>query len=122
MSIFQCSKCGAIENTATSRGGYTVAVMTKQIPDVSNSYREVLGLKPDEKLAEYCCLCSPVWFTETGAYGVGKNPKPKKWHDRFPRQFLPKGKYETAPNGNLRDKETKGELNPVDLSNTEYPD
>ena len=61
MSLFQCSKCGCAENTATSDGGYLLRLLlTNKV--ALESYRQVLGLKPDDKLGNYCCVCNPAWY------------------------------------------------------------
>ena len=71
MSLFQCDKCGCVENTATS--SY-----------VWNKYH----LKKNEDLCSFC--------DDT----IGK------WHDKFPRTFLEKGKWETNRDGNLQNIDT----------------
>lgn len=115
MSLFQCDKCGCVENTACTNGYHCPVSWLEERPEVYASYREILGLKPDEPYGKYCSACSPIWFTKKGRYGVGPNPDPKPgrdgglWHGRFERRFLPKGEFETAPNGNLRKKSNHDE-------------
>lgn len=114
MSLFQCSKCGCIDNTVTSRHGYEG--IYRLIPeDVLKSYREVLKLKPEDNFGIYCCVCSPIWFDENGKYGIGPKPeidiKLYEWHNIFPRRFLPLGEWITdEETGNLKHK-TTGEKN-----------
>lgn len=121
MSLFQCDKCGCVENSACSDGGYMGRWLIKDLPEVLKSYREVLGLKPDEPFGNYCCVCNPQWFIEEctcgkaphsagckqGDYGIGPSPKPKLWHNRFKRIFLPKGEWQTDRQGNLEHRVTK---------------
>ena len=76
MSLFQCHECGCRENTATSN----------------------------------------FWMRSTGAYrGVPSrpwmlcsacDPDIGKWHDHFPRLFLPKGMFIMNNQGNLEHKDT----------------
>ena len=41
MSLFQCDKCGCVENTATSDGGYHIKYLLDGTtpPDVIESYK-----------------------------------------------------------------------------------
>lgn len=107
MSLFQCDNCGCAENSALTEGYLTLEFLVDD-PEVIKSYKEILGLKEDEEFGNYCSACCPIWFNENGQCGLGKNPKPKPgegmWHGQFDRVYLPKGKFETAPNGNLRHK------------------
>jgi len=102
MSLFQCSKCGCVENTAASDGGYLIKylVTKEQHPEAYASYKKVLGLKDNEPFGQYCCVCNPIWF-DKGNYGIGECPTSKQWHDRFDRMFLKKGKWITDRYGNL---------------------
>jgi hypothetical protein len=139
MSLFQCDKCGCVENTASSDGGWHAPYllgrsnMDEGNKEAIESYRKVMGLKEGEEFGHYCCVCSPSWFTEKGSYGVGEKPelnpnlvrRPserknlREWHNRFPRMFLPMGEYTTAPNGNLMNKKTKSEKFEKDVINKE---
>lgn len=107
MSLFQCGKCGCMENTASTNAAYLTELFTKEDQD---KCRQVLGLDKTSELGQYCCVCTPVWFDEHGNKNFGVNPQPKPgqglWHNRFPRIYLPKGEFETAPNGSLRHKQT----------------
>ena len=111
MSLFQCDRCGCLENTACT-GGYWAGY--HRVPEeAAESYRKVLGLEPGEKLGSYCSACDPQWFTPDGReYGVGPRPEgykdrlgmghhEGKWHGRFERCFYPKGKFHTNGDGNL---------------------
>ena len=77
-------------------------------------YRQQLGLKPGQRARDlcWCSACSPVWYDEHGAYGVGPNPRPSperasrnggggQWHGEFARHYLPKRQFETDRHGNL---------------------
>jgi hypothetical protein len=103
MSIFNCDKCGCIENTATSEGGWLLPAFVKarQVPeDVQASWRKVLGLTESAKFGHYCSVCCPIWYNPCTCghaphlygyncygYGMGPNPNPRKWHDIFPREY-----------------------------------
>lgn len=76
MSLFQCSVCGCVENTALSNYWWN---------------KSVLKLKED-----YCSAC---------------DPRIKKWHNRFERKFLEKGKWKMNEQGNLSN---------VDSGRTDY--
>lgn len=75
MSLYQCDKCGARENTALSDGGYLARLIAPE---------ELVekGLDPKGK---YCSEC----FTGT-------------WHGRFPKTIYPLGTMETDREGSLR--------------------
>lgn len=113
MSLFQCDNCGCVENTACT-GGYHMKWKDDRMPaDVAQSYRKELGLAADEEFGNYCCVCSPVWFTDEGEYGLGPIPKDKitkedkwgdalgVWHGKFPREFWKKGTLFTDQQGNV---------------------
>lgn len=112
MSLFQCTKCGCVENTATSDGGYLIKwiVTEERVPLIYKSYKDVLGSTVEDEFGEYCCICNPMWFGEDGSFGLGKCPEKKEWHGKFDRIFLEMGKWETNEVGNLRHKAT-GETN-----------
>lgn len=76
MSLFQCEKCGVIENTST--GHYWNRD--------SKYLRDIMG---DDFGKALCSECGPE----------------KKWHDYFEKQFYPVGTMETDPDtGNIREK------------------
>lgn len=118
MSLFQCDKCGCLENTALS-GSYHIRHYFKKRPDgihehpaVVHSYRVILGLKDYEEFGAYCSACNPVWYTESGHYGSGPRPEGYEktarnkddtgvWHGQFERRFLPKNMFHTNEDGNL---------------------
>ena len=108
MSLFQCDKCGCVENTACSDGGYMIKyLITKERkPEVYKSYKKVLGLTEEDEFGKYCCVCNPVWFADNRQYGIGENPNKKEWHNKFERIFLPKGEWITNKVGNLEHKIT----------------
>lgn len=116
MSLFQCDRCGCLENTSCT-GGYWTMKLVEDYPEVAASYRKVLGLAPDEPFGAYCSVCDPAWFDARGHYGIGPRPKQYKdsmgigdgegkWHGKFERIFLPKGKFHTNDDGNLAHIET----------------
>ena len=114
MSVFQCDKCGCIENSACTPA-YHCMIMIEDGP-AAQSYKEILGLQPNDKFGKYCCACSPIWFDDEGRYGIGPRPRGYegrisdrtngKWHGKFERKFLPKGMFRTDRVGNLRHKKT----------------
>ncbi len=73
MSLFQCDKCGVIENTALSFG-YLGGQFE---PELATK----IGLDPD---GHFCSLC---WDG--------------KWHDKFPREVHPVGSMRTNREGNI---------------------
>lgn len=91
MSLFQCENCGCVENTALSSQGF-------------NGFFETLfdwSYAPERKGMKLCSACGPV------KYGDGTPcEKGGKWHNVFPRQYLPLGMFETNSEGNLAHKET----------------
>lgn len=75
MSIFVCSKCGCVDNTATS--SYW-SIVTNIFPDAE--WDESIKAYKGKPLCSECCK---VIFDETG-----NNPRyvPGKWHGRFPKK------------------------------------
>ena len=73
MSLFQCSKCGVIENTALTQGYLARYGWPEQL--------EKRGLPKD---GIYCSLC----------FGG-------EWHGRFPREVHPVGTRYTDKHGNI---------------------
>ena len=55
----------------------------------------------DRKGKKLCSACGPYRYAD-GCMAEGG-----KWHGKFPRVFLPLGKFKTASNGNLEHIETK---------------
>ncbi|CAI9399259.1 hypothetical protein CCAJJPOJ_00184 [Lelliottia sp. T2.26D-8] len=90
MSLFQCENCGCCENTALSSQGF-------------NGFFEKLydwSYAPGLKGMRLCSACGPVKYSDGNATKYGK------WHNRFPRVYLPKGMFITNSVGNLAHKET----------------
>lgn len=119
MPVFQCNKCGCVDNTATSAMGWVLTLNSKDTSEAELSYKKLLGLSDDEKFKQLCSACSVLWFDEKGAYGIGTPTKEQRevhrksengdslgWHGAFPRRFLKKGLYETGRTGNLYHKES----------------
>lgn len=128
MSIFQCHYCGSAENTALTDMYHCIYMYNrdfdrlynqKKLPpndqrlfDALKSYKHALGMEETEDFQPACQGCSPIWFDSDGNYGVGEAPdnavtrksqdrRPKTWHGRFSRIYLPKGEWETNQEGNL---------------------
>ncbi|MGV8161914.1 MAG: hypothetical protein ACP5N2_01100 [Candidatus Nanoarchaeia archaeon] len=96
MSLYQCDNCGCMENTALSKGGdFGFMDFFQSDPEIIKQYKIKLGLTEDTPFGHYCSACSPS--------GDGQ------WHGKFERVYLPKGEFETGPNGNLRNKKTLDE-------------
>jgi len=94
MSLFQCEHCGCVENTALSSQGF------------HGFFEEFFdwSYAPDRKGLKLCSACGPSNYadgTPSEERGV--------WHNKFPRQFLPLGMFETNRVGNLAHKETGSE-------------
>ncbi|PTA95629.1 hypothetical protein C9415_10275 [Kluyvera sp. Nf5] len=90
MSLFQCENCGCVENTALSSQGF--AGYFEKMFDWSYA--------PERKGKRLCSACGPVKYSDGGDTRYGK------WHNVFPRHFLPMGMFETDGFGNLAHKET----------------
>lgn len=75
MSIFVCSKCGCVDNKATS--SYW-SIVHNLFPDAE--WDESIKAYKGKPLCSECCK---VVFDETG-----NNPRyvPGKWHGRFPKE------------------------------------
>ena len=81
MSLFQCDKCGCLENTAC---GWSHPRFNKRLT------------KPENLGKELCAVCAPTEYPN-GDKTAFKNV----WHDRFLRRFFEKGMYITNGEGNL---------------------
>lgn len=103
MSLFQCAKCGCRENTALSCQGFLW----------TGDFFDWTGLE-EWKGQKLCSACGPT------KYAKGEPSEYGKWHDEFPRRFLPKGQYITCPVGNLIHKDTRLPPSNVAYSDTEY--
>ncbi len=87
MSLYQCEKCGCVENTAKS-----------------NFHSRNFDIYPLEfKGKLLCSACGPTKFCDGSPTRFGK------WHNRFERIFLPMNMFETNQLGNLVHKETGDE-------------
>ena len=95
MPIFQCDNCGTAENTALTKCNSSNLELRVENQTLLAEYRLQLGLTEDEPFGKYCSACCPL----------GE----KEWHGSFDRIYLPLGKFETAPNGNLRHKDSHDE-------------
>jgi len=95
MSLFQCDYCGCMENSALTKCSYRQTEFFLEDTAPIKKAKEKFGLKKDEPFEDYCSACCPL--------GNGK------WHGEFDRIYLPKGNFETAPNGNLRHKKNLDE-------------
>lgn len=80
MSLYQCEKCGVIENTACGWYHYT-----------RNAGPEFEGVK-------LCSECGPAVFNNGSPTGLGN------WHGRFEKRYFPVGTMETDEQGNIREK------------------
>lgn len=90
MSLFQCEKCGCVENTALSSQGF-------------NGFFEKLydwSYAPERKGMKLCSACGPVKYSD------GEDTEYGGWHNVFPRVYLPVGKFKTNREGNLEHVET----------------
>lgn len=83
MSLYQCEKCGCIENTAV--GWYHCRNMKNMV-------------LPEFEGKALCSACGPAWFLDGSPTGLGK------WHNRFKQEFHPLGTMETDAQGNIRPK------------------
>jgi hypothetical protein len=93
MSLFQCEVCGCCENTALACQGF------KFIDDCFD-----WAYAPERQGLKICSACGPVLYANNeGPTEYGK------WHDRFPRTFLPLGQFHTNRVGNLEHTESGSE-------------
>jgi hypothetical protein len=90
VSLFQCQHCGCCENTALACQG---------CDGYAETFFDWTGIE-DRKGKKLCSACAPTRYSE------GEPTKLGKWHDEFPRVFLPLGMFRTARNGNLEHVET----------------
>lgn len=99
MSLFQCGKCGCVDNTATSNFGARWKWTNKD--ETGDMLAKVAGYNSFEEAPdELCCVCSPIYFNEKGGYEF--NPLERyKWHGQFERQFWPVGTLKTNHEGNI---------------------
>jgi len=86
MSLFQCDKCGARDNTAC---GWYHARNNERL-----TKKEFLGLK-------LCACCAPREYPSGEKTSFNGD-----WHNRFQRMILPIGEFFTNREGNLEHKET----------------
>ena len=93
MSLYQCEKCGCVENTA--KGFYH----WRNAPSLA--LPEFLGKK-------LCSACGPVVHPDGSPTGLGK------WHGIFEQRFYPLGSLYTDSQGNVRNKETNEYPKPED--------
>ena len=89
MSLFQCENCGCCENTALSCQGF------KYVQE-SFDWSQI----PDRQGKMLCSACGP------SHYYNGTPSEYGKWHNKFPRTYLPLGMFRKARNGNLEHIET----------------
>lgn len=89
MSLFQCEKCGCMENTALSHQGFA---MLQECFD----WTGIEHLKGKQ----LCVECGPTKYKDGGPTECGK------WHGKFDKIFFPKGIFITNREGNLEHKET----------------
>ncbi|EGT4280880.1 hypothetical protein DOX46_15175 [Cronobacter malonaticus] len=90
MSLFQCEKCGCVENTALSSQGFNG--IFEMFFDWSYS--------PESKGKKLCSACGPTHYSD------GTETEYGRWHNHFPRQYLPLGMFKTNRQGNLSHVET----------------
>jgi predicted nucleic-acid-binding Zn-ribbon protein len=84
MSLYQCDKCGCVENT--SLGFFHCRNMDDLYPE------EVIGKK-------LCSECGPTHYKSgqiEADYG--------KWHGKFPKRIFPLNSLYTDKEGNIRHK------------------
>lgn len=120
MSLFQCSHCGCVENTALSHQGFTIR---KHIYDWSSAkgqnkdtVKVSYGIFLSIETYRLCCVCGPVTYAngvEVKGAGV--------WHGQFSIEFLPKLQYVTNDQGNIE--HVSGcSVDVCQYSNQEYSD
>lgn len=93
MSLFQCERCGCVENTALSCQGF------EGLPE---KWFDWTGIE-DRKGKKLCSACGPTRYDDGTPTDYGK------WHNVFERKFLPIGKFKTTREGNIAHIETGDE-------------
>lgn len=88
MSLFQCYKCGCVENTATCS--------VHSIHQDSYSRKLDVCSMSEFKGKELCFSCEPK--VENGAPSKSMGD----WHGIFPIMYLPIGEFITDEGGNLK--------------------
>lgn len=91
MSLYQCEKCGCVENTALG--------LSKCISSFRNTPFCWTGMEELEGSA-LCSLCAPKKYRD------GTPTKFGEWHNVFERTMLPLGMFKTNEVGNLEHIET----------------
>lgn len=91
MSLFQCQNCGCADNTSLTYHGFNMWFV--------DDY-DWTGIE-ERKGKKLCSACGPLKF-KSGAL----TEKGGKWHNAFPRIFLPLGMFKTNSKGNLEHIET----------------
>ncbi len=84
MSLFQCEKCGCVENTALSCQGF------KSMADLF-SWKGI----EEWKGKRLCSACGPTRYHDDQLTNFGV------WHGKFQRCYLPKGEFQTDRVGNI---------------------
>ena len=92
MSLFQCQHCGCCENTALSAQGFHW---------LASSFD--WSYAPERKGMVLCSACGPAKYRDGTPSEYGK------WHNVFPRVFLPLGQFKTNDVGNLEHIESGSE-------------
>lgn len=85
MGLFQCQKCGCVDNTALACRGFT------------GRYEKLFdwtGLE-ERRGMTLCSACSPTRYRD------GKISQYGRWHNQFHRVFLPLGEWEMNNIGDL---------------------
>ena len=93
MSLFQCEICGCVENTALSSQG---------IKNILDDCFDWDGIE-ERRGKTLCSACAPAKYSDGIPSELGK------WHNEFPRTFLPMGMFKTNRVGNLEHIETGDE-------------
>jgi hypothetical protein len=88
MPLFQCQKCGCVDNSAT--GHYWRANRVEKY--------DWTGLE-EFKGKILCAVCGPRFYASGAPTEFGV------WHKRFKRDFLPLGQFEENSEGGLTNKE-----------------
>ena len=91
MPLYQCVKCGCVENTATG-----LSIVLARTPSLFD-WTDVEEIYKGEKL---CSACAPAHYRDGTPSGYGK------WHNKFRRDYLPKGMF-TCVDYELVHSETK---------------
>ena len=99
MSLFQCGRCGCVDNTVYGVSG----------EEYRSRFYDWTGIE-DRLGKDLCCACAPTRYAKSKEQAKTMGGKPYgQWHNQYDRNFLPMDMFYTNRVGNLAHKETHSE-------------